>query len=258
MAQQEDNDDGFSHPASSHATYVKFLAGEAASRNLAMGLKNALDLIPDVVDSVQFAVNEECHQYGECGKYKPFTDAGKAVFNIEYNGQCGDVDGVKMSTVKKTLALDKLGGQCNAGAATPATPATPSGSGNATLPAVSAKPEATEPSATEPAATKPAATKPVGTATPPMATLPAPGQPGNPATPTSVTVPKPSASSTVPDRGNGQDDDDQQEDDDDNQEDGDDEDDDQEDEDEEDQHWHRPGHGFHGSQRNSTRGQKEE
>ncbi|KAF2476535.1 uncharacterized protein BDR25DRAFT_210070, partial [Lindgomyces ingoldianus] len=77
--------DGFGYDKSAYVDYVKFMAQEAASHNLAIGLKNAVDMIPDVVDVVQFAVNEQCHQYsGECEKYKPFTDANKAVFNIEY------------------------------------------------------------------------------------------------------------------------------------------------------------------------------
>ncbi|PVI06596.1 glycoside hydrolase family 114 protein, partial [Periconia macrospinosa] len=78
------NQDGWGLKKDDYAAYVKFLAQEAASANLAIGLKNALDLIPDVIDVVQFAVNEQCHEYSECDKYKPFTTANKAVFNIEY------------------------------------------------------------------------------------------------------------------------------------------------------------------------------
>ncbi|KAF2022117.1 glycoside hydrolase family 114 protein, partial [Aaosphaeria arxii CBS 175.79] len=77
--------DGFGYDKSAYVDYVKFLAQEANAQNLAMGLKNAVDIIPDVVSVVQFAVNEQCHEYaGECAKYKPFTAQNKAVFNIEY------------------------------------------------------------------------------------------------------------------------------------------------------------------------------
>ena len=31
-----------------------------------------------------FAVNEQCHQYQECGRYRDFIAAGKPVFNAEY------------------------------------------------------------------------------------------------------------------------------------------------------------------------------
>ncbi|KAF2254805.1 glycoside hydrolase family 114 protein, partial [Trematosphaeria pertusa] len=79
-----DNQDGFGYDKAAYVDYVNFMAKEAASNNLAIGLKNAIDLIPDVLAVVQFAVNEQCHEYGECDQYKPFTDANKAVFNIEY------------------------------------------------------------------------------------------------------------------------------------------------------------------------------
>jgi hypothetical protein len=33
----------------------------------------------------RFAVNEQCFEYNECNPLSTFVDAGKAVFNIEYN-----------------------------------------------------------------------------------------------------------------------------------------------------------------------------
>ncbi len=78
-----------------------------------MGLKNAIEIIPDVIGSVQFAVNEQCHQYNECAAYKPFKAANKAVFNIEYQSRdCSSPAGTQLSTVFKPMALDTLGGQC--------------------------------------------------------------------------------------------------------------------------------------------------
>lgn len=38
---------------------------------------------------VQFSVNEECVKYGECTTFKPFIDAGKPVFHIEYPDGAG-------------------------------------------------------------------------------------------------------------------------------------------------------------------------
>ena len=92
------------------------MAEEAKNLNLAIGLKNAIDIIPDVVDVVQFAVNEQCHEYSECEAYKPFTDANKAVFNIEYGGDaCDSPSGVILSTLIKPedQALNTLGGACS-------------------------------------------------------------------------------------------------------------------------------------------------
>lgn len=64
--------------------YMRFLSTEARNRGLSIGLKNAVDIIDDVLPFTQFAVNEQCAQYQECDRYQPFLDAGKPVFHIEY------------------------------------------------------------------------------------------------------------------------------------------------------------------------------
>jgi len=64
--------------------YNRFIANEAHTRGLSVGLKNDLPQIPDLVEYYDFAVNEQCHQYDECDELKPFIDAGKPVFNAEY------------------------------------------------------------------------------------------------------------------------------------------------------------------------------
>ncbi|KAF2649191.1 glycoside hydrolase family 114 protein [Lophiostoma macrostomum CBS 122681] len=109
------NQDGFSKDASVYADYVNYLAGVAKNNTLAIGLKNALDLIPSVINNIQFAVNEECHANTECDRYKSVTKAGLAVFNIEYGiNDCSEPSGVILSSVMKPAnqSLDTLGGQC--------------------------------------------------------------------------------------------------------------------------------------------------
>ncbi|KAF1833904.1 hypothetical protein BDW02DRAFT_569545 [Decorospora gaudefroyi] len=111
----QSHQDGFSHPKSAYAAYVNYLASVAHANKLAIGLKNSLDIIPDVLSNIEFAVNEQCHEYGECARYAPLTKANKAVFNIEYGlRDCSQPRGVKLSTVLKSAdqGLDKLGGQC--------------------------------------------------------------------------------------------------------------------------------------------------
>lgn len=89
------------------------MAKVAHDNDMAIGLKNAVDMIPDVLSDVQFAVNEECHEQKEYNAYRSMTQAGLAVFNIEYNTtDCSDPSGVNLSTVLKTYALDTIGGQC--------------------------------------------------------------------------------------------------------------------------------------------------
>jgi hypothetical protein len=74
-------------------------------------------MIPDVVDVVQFAVNEQCHEHTDCEEYEPFTTQDKAVFHIEYKNEgnaCTDPEGVDLSTLVKNAnqELNELGGAC--------------------------------------------------------------------------------------------------------------------------------------------------
>ncbi|KAF9527430.1 glycoside hydrolase superfamily [Crepidotus variabilis] len=64
--------------------YIKWLSTEAAKHNIHIGLKNAGEIIPSVIDSVAFSVNEECNQINECQVWEAFPNAGKPVFNVEY------------------------------------------------------------------------------------------------------------------------------------------------------------------------------
>lgn len=64
--------------------FIQLLARESHARGLAVGLKNDLEQIPDLVGTVDFAVNEQCFEYDECDLLDPFIAAGKAVFGAEY------------------------------------------------------------------------------------------------------------------------------------------------------------------------------
>lgn len=79
------NDPGFPLTQADSVAYLQALAQAAHERGLAIGLKNALATIPELVDTVDFAVNEECVAYQECDSYQPFLDAGKAVLHVEYD-----------------------------------------------------------------------------------------------------------------------------------------------------------------------------
>lgn len=78
------NATGFDITRDEQLDYHRFLATAARERGLLIGLKNALELIPDLVDDVDFAVNEQCHEYDECDVYAPFVAQRKPVFNAEY------------------------------------------------------------------------------------------------------------------------------------------------------------------------------
>jgi len=65
--------------------YQRLLANEAHKRNLAVALKNAVEMIPDVADYFDLAINEVCLVWNECGTYNAIISAGKPVFHVEYD-----------------------------------------------------------------------------------------------------------------------------------------------------------------------------
>ncbi|PIE56018.1 MAG: endo alpha-1,4 polygalactosaminidase [Desulfobulbus propionicus] len=79
------NDSGFPLTEEDQLHFNKFIASEAHKRNLAVGLKNDLDQVDDLVYFFDFSVNEQCFEYNECGKLQPFIRQSKPVFNVEYN-----------------------------------------------------------------------------------------------------------------------------------------------------------------------------
>lgn len=78
------NNPGFDFTAADQLDFNIFLATEAHQRNLSVGLKNDLDQIGDLVEYFDFSVNEQCHEFDECDALLPFIEAGKPVFNAEY------------------------------------------------------------------------------------------------------------------------------------------------------------------------------
>lgn len=87
------NNPGFPLTQATQLDYLNFLATEAHNRNLNIGLKNAVDLVPatvangtKIVDLFDWALNEECYTYNECGNYTQFIAKNKGVFIVEYSG----------------------------------------------------------------------------------------------------------------------------------------------------------------------------
>ncbi|MEZ4362764.1 MAG: endo alpha-1,4 polygalactosaminidase [Kofleriaceae bacterium] len=78
------NTPGFPLTAAHQLDYNRFLAREAHARGLSIGLKNATDLVSQLVGDFDWALNEECYQFQECATMSPFVSANKAVFHAEY------------------------------------------------------------------------------------------------------------------------------------------------------------------------------
>ncbi|KAF7557129.1 hypothetical protein G7Z17_g889 [Cylindrodendrum hubeiense] len=120
-----DNVDGYSNKnglglkKADSIDFIKFLSREASKYGMSIGLKNAGEIIRDVIDVVDFQVNEECVKYNEGQTFSAFIRANKAVFHIEYpRGAPGSVSAKSrtsisnakgtenFSTLLKTMDLD--------------------------------------------------------------------------------------------------------------------------------------------------------
>jgi hypothetical protein len=91
-----DNVDGYSNRTGFPLTAADQLAYDASLANLAhrhgltAALKNDVEQLADLAPYFDYAVNEQCQQYDECGGYTTtFVGAGKAVFQVEYKLQLG-------------------------------------------------------------------------------------------------------------------------------------------------------------------------
>lgn len=118
------NKPGFPLTAATQLDYNRFLATQAHTRGLAVGLKNAVAQLSDLASSFDFAVNEQCFQYNECSGYSAFTVQGKPVFNVEYQSKwkdattrqtlCAKAKALNLRTLVLPLALnDKFRYSCD-------------------------------------------------------------------------------------------------------------------------------------------------
>lgn len=89
--------------------YVNWLADQAHSRNMSVGLKNGGAIIKSVIDKMEWSVNEQCAEYQECETYAAFTDAKKPVFHIEYPKGDEDNNNLQVTGAKKTRSCTAAG-----------------------------------------------------------------------------------------------------------------------------------------------------
>jgi hypothetical protein len=109
------NDTGLSISAGAQLQYNAALANLAHRMGLSVGLKNDLDQADALQPYFDFAINEECWQFGECGALKPWpAQYGKAVFNVEYELEpaafCSKADSSRFdfNSIRKTDDLFDL------------------------------------------------------------------------------------------------------------------------------------------------------
>ncbi|MCW2976136.1 MAG: endo alpha,4 polygalactosaminidase [Actinomycetia bacterium] len=104
------NDPGFPITYADEKAWYLEVAGAAHARGLSVGMKNGIEIIdPQLVHTFDWALNEECFQYSECGALRAFVRAGKPVFQVEYRGAatsfCPRANAYGFMAMRKQLGL---------------------------------------------------------------------------------------------------------------------------------------------------------
>ncbi len=104
------NDTGFPLTARDQLAYNRFLADAAHARGLSIGLKNDFEQVNQLLTVFDWALSEECFFYHQCDSLIPFIQAGKAVFDVEYQLDpdefCSQANAMMLTALKKHLSLD--------------------------------------------------------------------------------------------------------------------------------------------------------
>jgi hypothetical protein len=104
-----ENRTGFPLGGGDQLRFNRWVAREVHRRGMAVALKNDPGQVEQLLGSFDFAVVEECFAYDECGKFSPFTDAGKRVFLAEYTEPltaiCDRAERLRFSAIRKDYEL---------------------------------------------------------------------------------------------------------------------------------------------------------
>ncbi|MBW5808510.1 endo alpha-1,4 polygalactosaminidase [Burkholderia sp. COPS] len=75
---------GFPLTRDDQLRYNTALIAAAHDRGMSMGLKNGSGIAAAMAKVADWALNEQCNRFHECGGYASFIALNKAVFNVEY------------------------------------------------------------------------------------------------------------------------------------------------------------------------------
>ena len=104
-----ENKTGFPITRADQTRYNRWIAGQVHKRHMAVALKNDPRQAKQQVKFFDFAIVEQCFQYEECGYFEPFIEAGKAVFETEYelptSQFCAEAKALDFSSIRKGLEL---------------------------------------------------------------------------------------------------------------------------------------------------------
>ncbi len=103
------NHTGFQLTAADQLRFDVWLANLAHRHRLSVAMKNDLGQVGKLLPYFDFALDEQCFQYQECFKLKPFLQAGKAVFEVEYKLDpprfCPKANNLNFNSLRKRLSL---------------------------------------------------------------------------------------------------------------------------------------------------------
>lgn len=104
-----ENPTGFPLTAKDQLRFNRWIARQAHRKGLSVALKNDGPQAKKLVKDFDFAVVEQCFQYDECGQYRHFVRADKAVFSVEYESPnkefCGRAEKIGFTAIGKEYDL---------------------------------------------------------------------------------------------------------------------------------------------------------
>jgi hypothetical protein len=104
-----ENKSGFPLTRADQLRFNRWIARQVHKRGMAVALKNDSRQVRQLVGSFDFAVVEECFQYEECDLFEPFVEAGKAVFEAEYELPtakfCAQAEALGFAAIRKDVEL---------------------------------------------------------------------------------------------------------------------------------------------------------
>ena len=113
------NATGFPLTYADQLGYAGWLSEEAHGRGMAIGMKNAADMVPDALELFDFAILEDYYYYGWCDQMLPFIAQGKPVFAAEYTDMQVDFEAAcaygrshQFSFILKNRGLDVFRKAC--------------------------------------------------------------------------------------------------------------------------------------------------
>ena len=105
------NDSGFPLTAADQLRFNRWVARAVHAAGLAVALKNDLDQARALAPAFDFAILEQCFQYRECTKARPFLRAGKGVYDVEY-----ELEPAAFCDAARRLGINAMGKRLSLGA----------------------------------------------------------------------------------------------------------------------------------------------